>query len=404
MEDNTHTAYQPTQPEPETTPEQAQGEPAMDNTLPRATPPTPEYSTPMPAPAIPAAPQPPAPSIPMEETAATTPAPVIEETATATPAPGGELPAADMDFEKEFVRYLREERNMSPETIRAYEKDLHQFMRFFCKETHVVPHPASITTLQVREFLAELTERNYKKTTIVRKLATIRSFYKFLMRKGHITTNPLISIETPKVEKKLPHFLSVDEVEKLLNAPQGNTFQSCRDRAILETLYSTGLRVSELTALNVLNLDFNAEVIKVPARQRINEQGDGAKAARERLVPIGSFALLAIKRYIESRIKTHTPVADEKGDALFLNRFGKRLSSRSIRKILDKYIKVTGMNKKTSPHTLRHSFATHLLDKGASVRAVQELLGHKHLSTTQVYTQTTNKGRQEAYENNFPNQ
>ncbi|MFP6738021.1 MAG: tyrosine-type recombinase/integrase, partial [Planctomycetota bacterium] len=158
------------------------------------------------------------------------------------------------------------------------------------------------------------------------------------------------------------------------------------------------------TALNVLNLDFNAEVIKVPARQRMNEQGDGAKAARERLVPIGSFALLAIKRYIESRIKTHTPIADEKGDALFLNRFGKRLSSRSIRKILDKYIKVTGMNKKTSPHTLRHSFATHLLDKGASVRAVQELLGHKHLSTTQVYTQTTNKGRREAYENNFPNQ
>ena len=364
MEDNTHTAYQPTQPEPETTPEHAQGEPAMENTLPRATPPTPEYKIPMPAPAVPAASQPPAPAIPMEETAA------------AAPAPGIETPAADMDFEKEFVRYLREERNMSPETIRAYEKDLHQFMRFFCKETHVVPHPATITTLQVREFLAELTERNYKKTTIVRKLATIRSFYKFLMRKGHITTNPLTSIETPKVEKKLPHFLSVDEVEKLLNAPQGNTFQSCRDRAILETLYSTGLRVSELTALNVLNLDFNAEVIKVPARQRMNEQGEGAKAARERLVPIGSFALLAIKRYIESRIKTHTPIADEKGDALFLNRFGKRLSSRSIRKILDKYIKVTGMNKKTSPHTLRHSFATHLLDKGASVRAVQELLGH----------------------------
>ncbi|MCH2363962.1 MAG: tyrosine-type recombinase/integrase, partial [Planctomycetes bacterium] len=176
------------------------------------------------------------------------------------------------------------------------------------------------------------------------------------------------------------------------SAPQGTAFQPARDRAILETLYSTGLRVSELTALNVASLDFSAEVIKA--------RGKGSK---ERVVPVGSFALQAIKRYVHSREQTHKPDENDP-DALFLNRFGKRLSSRSIRKILDKYIKVTGLNKKTSPHTLRHSFATHLLDKGASVRAVQELLGHKHLSTTQVYTQTTNKGRQEAYENNFPNQ
>ncbi len=377
MEDNTQSTYQPTQPEPETTPEQAQGEPAIGSSQPTPAP----SAVPAPtAPATPVAPEPPAPTAGdnngLEETVADTATPVATE---------NETQSVDMDFEAEFVKYLRHERNMSPETIRAYEKDLHQFMRFFCKETPEIPHPASITTLQVREFLAELTERNYKTTTIVRKLATIRSFYKFLMKKRHITTNPLTSIETPKVEKKLPHFLSVEEVEKLLNAPQGDNFQSCRDRAILETLYSTGLRVSELTALNVSDLDFSVGAIKA--------RGKGRK---ERMVPVGSFALQAIKRYVESRAQTHKP--DEKDpDALFLNRFGARLSSRSIRKILDKYIKVTGLSTKTSPHTLRHSFATHLLDRGANLRMVQELLGHKHLSTTQIYTQVTSRNTQKAY-------
>ena len=294
--------------------------------------------------------------------------------------------SSPMNYEEAFVQYLRYERNMSPETIRAYEKDLYQFLRFFSKGSGQPINPTGITTLQVREFLAALKERNYQKTTVVRKLATIRSFYKFLMRKGHVTTNPLTDIETPKVEKKLPHFLSTEEVEKLLNAPQGNTFQAVRDRAILETLYSTGLRVSELTALNVSDLDFTTEVIKARGKGR-----------RERIVPVGSFALQAIKRYVE--IRSQVPrINEEDPDALFLNRFGDRLSSRSIRKILDKYIKVTGLNEKTSPHTLRHSFATHLLNRGANLRMVQELLGHKHLSTTQIYTHVTTQGMQKQYE------
>ncbi len=294
--------------------------------------------------------------------------------------------SSPMNYEEAFVQYLRYERNMSPETIRAYEKDLYQFLRFFSKGSGQPINPTGITTLQVREFLAALKERNYQKTTVVRKLATIRSFYKFLMRKGHVTTNPLIDIETPKVEKKLPHFLSTEEVEKLLNAPQGNTFQAVRDRAILETLYSTGLRVSELTALNVSDLDFTTEVIKARGKGR-----------RERIVPVGSFALQAIKRYVE--VRSQVPrINEEDPDALFLNRFGDRLSSRSIRKILDKYIKVTGLNEKTSPHTLRHSFATHLLNRGANLRMVQELLGHKHLSTTQIYTHVTTQGMQKQYE------
>lgn len=297
---------------------------------------------------------------------------------------------AEMDFEKAFVNYLRYERNMSPETIRAYEKDLHQFLRFFAKGDGKTIHPATITALQVREFLAQLKEKNYQKTTVVRKLATIRSFYKFLIRKGHVETNPMQDIETPKVEKKLPHFLSTEEVEKLLNAPHGNTFQAIRDRAILETLYSTGLRVSELTALDVTDLDFTAESIKARGKGR-----------RERMVPIGSFALQAIKRYIEARSQVPR-TNDKEPDALFLNRFGDRLSSRSIRKILDKYIKVTGLNEKTSPHTLRHSFATHLLNRGANLRMVQELLGHKHLSTTQIYTHVTTQSLKSAYEEAQP--
>ncbi len=294
------------------------------------------------------------------------------------------------NFEEVFANYLRYERNMSPETIRAYEKDLHQFLRYFSKDDGDPVNPAEINTLQIREYLAYLKEKNYEKTTVVRKLATIRSFYKCLLRKGFIAANPLADIPTPKVEKKIPHFLGTEEVEKLLNAPQGTGFQPVRDRAILETLYSTGLRVSELTSLNVEDIDFTGEVIKARGKGR-----------RERLVPIGSFAIGAIKRYVD--LRAQVPRINEKDpNALFLNRFGDRLSSRSIRKIIDKYIKVTGLNEKTSPHTLRHSFATHLLNRGANIRLVQELLGHKHLSTTQIYTHITTDAVKRAYEEAHP--
>lgn len=296
------------------------------------------------------------------------------------------------NFEEIFVNYLRYERNMSPETIRAYEKDLHQFLRFFSKGEGDQVQPAELSALQVREYLQHLKDKNYQKTTVVRKLATIRSFYKCLLRKGLVTTNPLADIPTPKVEKKIPHFLGTEEVEKLLNAPQGNGFQSVRDRAILETLYSTGLRVSELTALNVPDVDLTGETVKARGKGR-----------RERVMPVGSFALQAIKAYIEQRAQV--PHINEKDpEALFLNRFGDRLSSRSIRKIIDKYIKVTGLSEKTSPHTLRHSFATHLLSRGANLRMVQELLGHKHLSTTQIYTHVTSDAMKQQYQEAHPRQ
>lgn len=297
-----------------------------------------------------------------------------------------------IDYADAFLKYLRYERNMSPETIRAYEKDLQQFLRFFAKKEGAEINPTQLTPEQVRDYLGYLKEKNYQKTTVVRKLATIRSFYKCMLRKGYVSTNPLVEIPTPKVEKKVPHFLSTEEVETLLNAPQGNSFQAVRDRAILETLYSTGLRVSELTALNVSDIDLNSEVLTARG-----------KGNRDRVVPLGSFALQAIRRYHETRAQV--PNINEKDpDALFLNRFGDRLSSRSIRKIIDKYIKVTGLSEKTSPHTLRHSFATHLLNRGANLRTVQELLGHKHLSTTQIYTHVTTDTMKEAYEEAQPRQ
>ncbi len=295
-----------------------------------------------------------------------------------------------INYQEAFVNYLRYERNMSPETIRAYEKDLHQFIRFFSKGDGVPVHPAEISSLQVREYLAALREKNYQKTTVVRKLATIRSFYKFLLKKGYTSQNPLLEIQTPKVDKRLPHFLAVEEVEKLLSAPQGTSFQSIRDRSILEVLYSTGLRVSELTALNVSDIDITGEIIKARGKGR-----------RERIMPIGKPALECVRKYIE--VRAAVPRINESDpDALFLNRFGDRLSSRSIRKILDKYIRITGLNEKTSPHTLRHSFATHLLNRGANLRMVQELLGHKHLSTTQIYTHVTTQAMKTAFDEAHP--
>ena len=290
-----------------------------------------------------------------------------------------------------FVDYLRYERNMSPETIRAYHKDLEQFIAYVQPEGAF--DPSQVTHTTIRSFLAHLTEHAYEKTTIVRKLATIRSFFKFLIRKGYVQHNPIAEIRTPKVGKRLPHFLEVEEVERLLNAPHGTGFQGARDRAILETLYSTGLRVSELTGLNLNDVDPMTEVIRTRGKGR-----------RERVIPIGSFALRAIREYIDVRgaVLADGAQSSDPDAPLFLNRFGQRLSSRSIRKLMDKYIKVAGLNRKTSPHTLRHSFATHLLNRGANLRLVQELLGHKHLSTTQVYAHITTRGLKDAYDQAHP--
>ena len=291
----------------------------------------------------------------------------------------------------DFVAKLEHEKGFSEHTLRAYHKDLLQFDNFLKAEKR--SSLESINHLLLRRFLAVLRSKNYSKTTIARKLASIRSFFKFLIREGELVSNPFEMLRTPKQDKKLPHFLSITEVDVLLKTPDSSTVMGLRDMAIMETLYSTGIRVSELEGLDEGSIDFLAGMIKV--------QGKGKK---ERLVPIGSPAIKAINEYIDSKSmsKKKEEKSVSRSEPLFLNKYGGRLTARSVARSLDKYLKVSGINLLTSPHTFRHSFATHLLDKGADLRSVQEMLGHSSLSTTQVYTHITTERLKNVYDKAHP--
>lgn len=291
----------------------------------------------------------------------------------------------------EFITKLEHEKGFSEHTLRAYHKDLLQFDNFLKAEKRISLE--SINHLLLRKFLAVLRSKNYSKTTVARKLASIRSFFKFLIQKGELVSNPFEMLRTPKQDKKLPHFLSINEVDVLLKTPVRSNVMGLRDMAILETLYSTGIRVSELVGLDENNIDFFGGMIKV--------QGKGKK---ERLVPIGSHALKALNEYIDSKSKSRKNEKKQVNSIgpLFLNKFGDRLTARSVARSLDKYLKMSGVNLLTSPHTFRHSFATHLLDKGADLRAVQELLGHSNLSTTQIYTHITTERLKSVYDKAHP--
>lgn len=281
-----------------------------------------------------------------------------------------------------FISYLKIEKNASGHTIINYSLDLRDFGNFL-GDTKL----ETVIYLDLRRYLAHMKEKNYSKRTIARKLASLRSFFKFLYREGYLKTNPASSIATPKLEKKLPLFLDVDEVVKLIEAPDEKDLIGLRDRAILETLYSTGMRVGELIQLNIDNIDFISGVVKVFGKGR-----------KERLAPIGDKALRTIRNYLDKRgvIRFH----DRK--AVFLNKNGTRLTDRSVRRVIEKYIKRVSLRNGISPHTLRHSFATHLLDRGADLRSVQELLGHANLSTTQIYTHVTTKRLKDVYEKAHP--
>ncbi|MHC4139363.1 MAG: tyrosine recombinase XerC [Planctomycetota bacterium] len=291
----------------------------------------------------------------------------------------------------EFITKLEHEKGFSEHTLRAYHKDLLQFDIFLKSEKR--SSLENINHLLLRKFLAVLRSKNYSKTTIARKLASIRSFFKFLIREGVLVSNPFEMLRTPKQEEKLPHFLSISDVDVLLKTPDRSNVMGLRDMAILETLYSTGIRVSELVGLDENNIDFFGGMIKV--------QGKGRK---ERLVPIGSHAIKAINEYVDSKSKSKINENKKvsRSGPLFLNKFGGRLTARSVARSLDKYLKMSGVNLLTSPHTFRHSFATHLLDKGADLRAVQELLGHSNLSTTQVYTHVTTERLKSVYDKAHP--
>ena len=307
-------------------------------------------------------------------------------------------------FISRFLDCLDGERNFSPHTIRSYEIDLMQFCRFLAADGDAglmtaddlpaqddLPAPDELDQrilaagpLKVRALLALLRNSGLSKSTIARKLSALRSFYKFLVRIGALEVSPVSVIRTPRQDKRLPRCLDIDQVEALLAAPDTSTVLGARDRAIFETIYSGGLRISELVALNIEDLDEFSEVLRV--------RGKGRK---ERLCPIGPKAVEAVNTYMEMR------QAGGEGP-LFVNRHGRRISGRSIRRKLDKYLLAAGIDPGVSPHTLRHSFATHMLNAGADLRSVQELLGHASLSSTQIYTHLTTRRLKEVYDRAHP--
>jgi integrase/recombinase XerC len=303
---------------------------------------------------------------------------------------------------RQFLEYLRLEKHFSDYTVKSYGADLIQFGQFLMGEIGRGASPQQSSELSlderqlkcdpmvVREFLAYLYGQNYTKSTTARKLATLRSFYKFLVRRGQLSVNPLSTIRTPKQEKRLPKCLDLEQVQKLLDAPGDGDLLSARDKAMLEVLYSSGIRVSELVELTTEDMDLTEGVLRV--------RGKGRK---QRLTPIGSQAINAVKRYFELR----SGDARSQGNfqtRVFLNKHGEPLSTRSVRRKLDKYLQAAGLDPGISPHTLRHSFATHLLNNGADLRSVQELLGHQSLSTTQIYTHLTTGRLKQVYDQAHP--
>jgi len=281
-----------------------------------------------------------------------------------------------------FRTYLSIEKNASPHTMLNYIRDLRDFAGSIgSKNVEEIDH------LTIRKYLALMTGRNLSKKSIARKLSSLRTFFRFLYRDGYIKSNPAQGVSTPKQDKKLPVFLDEEKVEDLITSPSSGDMRGLRDRAVFETLYSTGIRVSELVSIDVKNIDFISGLIKVRGKGRV-----------ERLTPIGDKAVRSIRDYMEFRSKRGLG----RTEALFLNKYGKRITDRSIRRIVDKYIKLCAIKDKISPHSLRHSFATHLLNRGADLRSVQELLGHKNLSTTQIYTHVSADRLKSVYDRAHP--
>lgn len=265
---------------------------------------------------------------------------------------------------EQFIRYLEVENDASKHTLRAYKKDLDSFSEYVGEKER------DIEMIDVRGFIASQISNGLSKTTAARRLASVRSFLNYLCREGFIRSNPAKLVTNPKTEKRLPNFLSVDDVFTLIEKPDGIGFLYARDRAILELLYSSGLRVSEIAQLNVDDINTKEGLVKV--------RGKGKK---ERILPIGSKAIDAIKTYVVEKM-----LLKKKEGAMFLNRSGSRLTDRGVRRMVVKYSRMIGINGQIGPHTLRHTFASHLLQAGADLRVIQELLGHSSLSTTQKYT------------------
>src|SRR6185369_15920654 len=293
------------------------------------------------------------------------------------------MTALDLQIQQ-FTTYLETERDVSPHTLSAYRSDLGQLLTFAVNERGEDVSAQDIDQLLLRRYLAGLSTST-KKSSIGRKLAAIRSFFRFLLRRGAIAKNPAELVATPKKEQRLPFHLDIDQATTLMETPDDDQKYALRDRAILELFYSSGLRVSELTGLNVGELDLAAGMARVTG-----------KGGKERIVPVGSRALEALQKYLEWRND------DAAKGALFLNTRGGRINRRSVARIVDTHVMRIAAFKRISPHTLRHTFATHMLEGGADLRAIQELLGHASLSTTQKYTHVSIDHLMEVYDKAHP--
>jgi integrase/recombinase XerC len=287
----------------------------------------------------------------------------------------------------EFIEHLAMARRLSPHTVRAYDGDLGRFAEFIGGDDRLLPPPDVLT---IRKYLVRLHEANYEKSSTARALASLRAFYDFQLRLGRIDVNPFRRVRTPKPDRKLPNFLDESEVQRLIETADGPGFGPARDRALLEILYGGGLRVSEASGLGVGDVHFDGGYVLV--------RGKGGK---ERIAPIGGCALSALQSYLPLRSDLLSALGKET-DAVFLNKNATRLNVRSVRRILVKAAQTAGLPQRITPHTLRHSFATHLLNRGADLRSVQELLGHAHLSTTQIYTHVTTHRLKEVYDRTHP--
>lgn len=289
-----------------------------------------------------------------------------------------------------FLRSLRIERNASPLTLKSYAEDFNSFFDYLQDRVGRIPEPSETDISMLRGYVAYLHECQYAKTTIARRLACLRSFFRYCAREKLTTSNPAKALRTPRTGRKLPSFLTAQQTVTLVEAPPTDEPSGLRDRAMLETMYSAGLRVAELVGLNLSDWDQDANVLRV--------RGKGRK---ERIAPVGRHASTALHEWLAVR-EVAEDAGPEDREAVFLNRFGKRLTTRSVGRMLEKYVKANGLDSTISPHSLRHTFATHMLDGGADLRSVQELLGHKSLTTTQIYTHVSTQRMRETYDNAHP--
>jgi len=289
----------------------------------------------------------------------------------------------------QFLRYLDVERNASDLTIKSYREDLMDLADFLTDEGQKKVVPRDVEASHLRIYVSALHDAGYARTSIARKLASLRSFYRFAQRQQMADTNPAKPLRNPRGQRKLPHFLTAEEVTALLSSPDSNDAMGLRDIAILEVIYSAGLRVSEVVGMNDRDLDFDEGTLRI--------RGKGKK---ERIGSIGTHAAKALRAYYA--VRKRADHGDSKDLPTFTNKFGHRLTTRSIGRMLEKHIKESGLDTRTTPHTLRHSFATHLLDRGADIRSVQEMLGHKSLVTTQIYTHVSTTALKQAYTKAHP--